>query len=374
MNLAQLSDIQLEKFKEQRVLDLANRSTVGTFIYLFIWISLCGSMIAKDNSETLMSWITNISGVIFLISVLRALCISLAKRNHYGSRTRIQILIFGSFFSALTWGIVSALSYLDTPLNPHANLLLIATVGICAGGSMTLSASRLVLNLFLIAMLCPILFVQIILLEETNLEVITVVFLFLFGLIFSSKQVNNEYIRSLAQTIILDDLSTQDQLTKLKNRRHLDATLNSSFEALFDSQSLQQLSIILLDIDHFKQLNDKYGHIAGDQSLIAMGKILHDNVHNSTDIVARFGGEEFAILLPNTPKSACQDIAERIRKATENNVVLYQNESIRFTVSLGCKTIESSNAGVTIQSFIEAADTALYKAKENGRNRVEISA
>jgi len=150
-------------------------------------------------------------------------------------------------------------------------------------------------------------------------------------------------------------LSIKDPLTGLYNRRYMDESLlkNISHAVRFDDA----LSIILLDIDHFKRYNDSHGHLAGDKALKEIAIILERETRDN-DIVARYGGEEFVMILPRTDQTAAENFAERIRTVVEADTGL--------TVSQGVSTYST---GLTPEAFLDQADQALYQAKEDGRNR-----
>ena len=126
-------------------------------------------------------------------------------------------------------------------------------------------------------------------------------------------------------------------------------------------------SILMLDIDFFKKVNDTYGHLAGDFILKEVANTLKNTIRDS-DFCGRFGGEEFIILLPNTKLTGALKLAERIRNIIENKEFNFNGEKIPITVSIG---ITSASKHDNVSSLIERADTALYDAKRNGRNRVE---
>ncbi|MGY3868524.1 GGDEF domain-containing protein [Aeromonas crassostreae] len=156
----------------------------------------------------------------------------------------------------------------------------------------------------------------------------------------------------------LTSLAMSDELTSLSNRR--------SFRQVLDSQAGEGSSLILLDLDHFKRINDHYGHAAGDGVLQAFGQLLRD-VCPPGGLAARLGGEEFAMLLPGVSGSQACKLAEHIRSETET---LGAGEDIRFTVSLAVGTCR---AGEEVGEWIRRTDLALYRAKERGRNRVELA-
>ena len=162
----------------------------------------------------------------------------------------------------------------------------------------------------------------------------------------------------------LEPLATTDQLTGLFNRHYFTSEVVKQINTWRRYQ--RPLSIIMLDIDHFKEVNDTYGHLAGDYALQSLAKICQSLVRD-IDTVARIGGEEFAILLPSTGENGAMQTAERIRRETEKFSFRYEGEGFTLTVSLGVAELTDETWSIT--EFIKAADEMLYKAKESGRNR-----
>lgn len=161
-------------------------------------------------------------------------------------------------------------------------------------------------------------------------------------------------------------LSETDSLTGLFNRRKFFEELTREVERVSRYES--PLSIIMLDIDHFKQVNDKFGHQMGDETLRVLGDVLRANTRK-TDMIARYGGEEFIIMLPETPLKGSRGVADRILSEVEKTPVLGAAVEINFTVSLGLAYFA---AGDTVDTLVARTDQALYTAKKNGRNRVEL--
>ncbi len=162
---------------------------------------------------------------------------------------------------------------------------------------------------------------------------------------------------------MIEEMSITDQLTGLYNRRRLDETLET--EMVRFNRYKHNFCAILLDIDHFKNVNDTYGHSEGDRVLKELADILKANTR-ATDTVGRWGGEEFLIIAAETDISQCAQLAEKIRAAVQDH---YFGNVGRVTISLGTAQYKY---GDTIAHFIVNADSALYKAKQNGRNRVEL--
>jgi two-component system cell cycle response regulator len=160
-------------------------------------------------------------------------------------------------------------------------------------------------------------------------------------------------------------LATTDGLTGLANRRTFNATLDQRLKE--SARYNRPLSLLLLDIDHFKKVNDTHGHPAGDAVLRGVAKIVQKAARD-TDVAARYGGEEMALILPETDARGALAIAERLRKLIEASSHPTEQGALKVTVSIGIST-----GGAQASDLIDRCDRALYKAKKSGRNRVEIS-
>jgi len=154
-------------------------------------------------------------------------------------------------------------------------------------------------------------------------------------------------------------------LTQLFTRQHIDEGLEQEIKnALLDKQDL---SILLLDLDHFKKINDSFGHTTGDHVLQSFSNIIKNNIRDC-DMAGRFGGEEFVVILTNTNLENAKIFAEKIRTITEKSNIEKDDQSITVTVSIGVASYNSKH-GTKALLLLEDADKALYQAKENGRNQ-----
>jgi len=168
---------------------------------------------------------------------------------------------------------------------------------------------------------------------------------------------------------LLQELSGTDDLTKLANRRRFMEQFANEFARA--KRYKTELSFLILDLDFFKQVNDSHGHLAGDSVLVEIAKVMKESVRSS-DLVGRYGGEEFALLLPETGSKGSRVYAERIRKRIEDTRFEVGGKLIYVTVSGGI----SSYPEITVETVDELwrkADQALYRAKQNGRNRIELA-
>lgn len=164
----------------------------------------------------------------------------------------------------------------------------------------------------------------------------------------------------------LELMATSDNLTRLPNRQAFDVIINTFINDA--RRNKEALSMLLVDIDHFKTVNDRYGHMAGDQLLIAVADCLRTNLREA-DFVCRWGGEEFLILLRKCDAHNALELSEKLRQAVENVLIEFKNELLSVTVSQG---VSQWVVGEPIDSLIERADIALYRAKQAGRNRIQL--
>ncbi|MDP3938922.1 MAG: diguanylate cyclase [Deltaproteobacteria bacterium] len=167
----------------------------------------------------------------------------------------------------------------------------------------------------------------------------------------------------------LSELSVTDGLTNIYNRRYLREKLEVEFNRC--SRYNLALAYMMFDLDHFKAVNDRYGHMAGDYILVEVAAILKRN-SRKPDLVARFGGEEFAMLLPNTQKKGAVALAERVREDVEGARFTFEKHTISQTLSAGVVLYPHPDIHSADQ-LIQKADHALFKAKEGGRNRVVLA-
>jgi diguanylate cyclase (GGDEF)-like protein len=165
----------------------------------------------------------------------------------------------------------------------------------------------------------------------------------------------------------LERVNKIDPLTQIYNRGFFNSTYSNSWE--FSIRNQLEQTIILIDIDHFKLLNDQYGHLFGDLCLIAVAETIDNIAKRKTDVVARFGGEEFIVLMTNTNKVDALKLAEDIRQKINEKFFSVDNQSINITVSVGLASM-TPDIGTNSNTLLNNADTALYQAKETGRNRV----
>jgi len=177
------------------------------------------------------------------------------------------------------------------------------------------------------------------------------------------KRANEIITKLTTQVKDLEHSSNLDSLTKIFNRRALSSYLGN---VCSKKRLPYDLHLLMLDIDDFKLINDKYGHIAGDKILIFIANILRKTLRDG-DRIFRYGGEEFVIILNRVTPKICLEITTRILTLIRENQLIYKGESIKVTMSIGATQYSDSD---TPESLIHRADSALYKSKNNGKDQM----
>jgi two-component system, cell cycle response regulator len=171
------------------------------------------------------------------------------------------------------------------------------------------------------------------------------------------------------QNVVLKVQATTDRLTGLNNRGRFDEFLGEHFQNSLAAS--RPLTLLLMDVDKFKSVNDRFGHQAGDQVLAVLGKILR-NAARPQDLASRYGGEELAIILPDTTRAAGATIAETLRRAVASTPIQSGKVTLSVTISIGVATVEPGSPFKLPEHLLKAADMAVYNAKKGGRNCVKI--
>ncbi|MTF39204.1 diguanylate cyclase [Cyanobacterium aponinum 0216] len=186
-----------------------------------------------------------------------------------------------------------------------------------------------------------------------------------------TKQLTQAQIRLKHANYTLEKMANTDSLTQVANRRYFDRTLEKEWNKAIETQ--QSLSLLLIDIDCFKQYNDTYGHQQGDECLIQVAQTFKTVVRHDYDCVARYGGEEFAVILPQTTLQEAKIVAVKIIKAVRQLQIEHRTSiaSDIVTLSIGI-SVSIPQANDSLEDFIQKADKALYQAKQQGRDRFVI--
>ena len=370
-------DHELQSRRErQALLDFTNRVKLGTYLHASVWV-LVSTWIGLPVREPGFFWIN--SALFFGIATLRFLYYrqieAAMDRNFARCKAASQVLVM---IPATHWSLLAVWSMHGGPLHPIWMPMLFTVSGLATAGTIILSIDRTVGKWYPTVVLVPtVIAILVEPIEQKGLLAIMGIILLLYT--FSvTKLVHLDYwaavkARSLLEqrAVSLESLCVTDALTQIPNRLHFDQRLEQAWESAI--QSNLPVSILLVDLDHFKSINDTYGHAYGDECLKAAAQVLGRSMHRNTDLVARWGGEEFVVLLPGTEAAAARSIAERLLRGVSATTVSSRGHSVRLACSIGVATTCPTSTSQRSE-FLQEADQALYAAKQQGRNRVVVAA
>lgn len=336
----------------------------------------------------LVSWVAAMT----LISAIRMLHVRRVLSREVSaahSETLSRRFMIGSTATALTWstGFVSIGLSLPTA---YLTLFLLVLGGMAAGAFTSLGTHRLAYLLFLAGLFIPTLATLV--LQGTRLTATMSVFvvLFIVMLALTHRVTYGMLVKGIRDTMEKEHLVKQleransrlemanselgtradtDALTGIANRRHFEQRLTLEWQRA--RREKRSIACIMIDVDWFKQFNDRYGHAAGDECLKRVAETLDENVKRATDVVSRYGGEEFVVLLPDTSLEGARAIAERLNAAVAELRIPHEArpETGRVTISAGVAAARPKRLSDK-HALVSAADEALYGAKNRGRNCV----
>lgn len=368
-------------FKQQAlsprvVRDLKKRSFVGIFFYtiaILVVLFADGYYYRHPSFSNLFLVMVNGICLFRLVQLMADPWVS----DRF-EKLNTALLIGGVAMTALIWGLGFAM-FMGQPGEEHIQLLMVVcTIGLCSGGCIGfIPYLWLALGFNILIMGPGMIFMTV---NGINLPLLILFVLFSIYMVIMSIRANTEYRTALENEVLLEEktqdlekISNVDGLTGLYNRRYFDTAFDIEWQRAIRHKSC--LALVLCDIDYFKQVNDAFGHLAGDEYLRTLSRVLGQVFKRQTDIVARYGGEEFVVLIQadslagSLGKAAV--LAEAFRRKMEETQLEFESNFIKATVSLGVSEI-APQPGQKRETLIAQADSMLYKAKEKGRNQVAV--
>jgi len=353
--------------------DLSNRARGGIFIYLLVWLVIT---ISYQLPVLLPVFFYVNTLILVVITVIRFLHFYWYKRRPGLSvPTMTNWLVYSILVAALHWGVVVAWVIFDDRAVDIRNLMMLVTAAFAVGGAATLSISTPIRIFYPVFILCPGILV---LIYQGNSDSWVLAGLITLALIYvhaTTRLTHNDYWEAITNQVVaeerantMEQLSITDQLTQLKNRMYFDKKFDEEWNR--SSRIAAPLSVLILDIDNFKGINDTYGHLFGDECLRLIATTISSELLRASDCVARYGGDEFVALLPNTNEDETWTVAEKLVKAISNISLNINNEKLHMTCSIGGATTTPDYQDDK-EYLIKQADDALYQAKSNGRNRYQ---
>jgi diguanylate cyclase (GGDEF)-like protein len=367
-------DLDYDQLHKQALSDLTNRAKGGIALYPAIWLVI--TLPYQVNVWAPMFFYIN-TGILCCIFILRlSHFIAFRRRSAFKLSTMRAWLVTSVILAALHWGIMSAIILLQWHPSGIHYIWIIALMAIALGGGVVLSISNRIRLLYPLFLMVPSMIVLIFWGEVEQWTfaasgIISLVYIHITTKVTYADYWEGVKNRFLAEQRVLkmEQLSNTDQLTQLNNRMFFDKKFREEWKRSLRSNSL--LSILMLDLDHFKAINDSYGHVFGDECLRLVAATLLSSIKRETDSVARYGGEEFVILLPDTNQNESEAVATRILLAIADIDLKIDAQKVPLTCSIGTATAYSE-LNLNREILLKSADDALYRAKNKGRNRVEL--
>jgi len=352
--------------------DLKKRSTFGLPFY----VVLSFIVVFADNFQTRHLFFS----ICFLLAIggiclFRLVHLPVARKmgENYEILNR-NIFFISVILTALIWGVAYALIMLMEKEYTTQMIMTVCISGLCAGGVVAFIPHKWLSIIFNILMLLPT--AVTLLAKGSNMPLAVMIILYSFYMVLIAYRGNREYWDALENEYLLEIksqemalLSNTDVLTGIYNRRYFDVAFGLEWKR--SGRIGTQLSIILFDIDHFKIINDTFGHQTGDEYLKKTAAILTSVIKRDSDIVARYGGEEFIVLLPGIDAGHARKLAEEIQQKVESMIFDHEGKKVGTTISAGIMCCVP-DFNIRSDSIISGADQALYLAKQGGRNKVVI--
>ncbi|HEX6706645.1 MAG TPA: GGDEF domain-containing protein [Albitalea sp.] len=359
----------------QGLLDLAKRGDRGIFVHLPLWLLIA----VWTDTWTRQPLFCTLNALLFLANALarqrlRGRFEALVDRD-YGRAFALYMTLL--LANCVHWGVLTGASMHWAGLSQAEAPLIFVSVGVGCAGVMALSISPFVRLWYPTCVLAPMALAM--LTDRTQLHsLLALISMILVAYLYKSSQVvHDDYWAAADARLELEErarqlelLSVTDALTQVHNRLYFEHRLVAEWSRA--ARESQPLSVLIVDLDHFKKINDTHGHPFGDRCLVAAAQALRAALHRSGDVLARYGGEEFAVLLPGAHSPAAQLVAERILQAVGSVEVRHDGHETRLACSIGVSTLVPA-ALSSPSSAVSQADKALYAAKQQGRNRVVIA-
>lgn len=366
--------------KRQRLLDVATRSRSGLFLYPLFWLAIAHvhGYASTHPVFTLIAALFLVAGAAGRYGLERRLAHLATRDFHLAQRT----FAWTSWVFQGYWGWLCAYIVGTTESDTTRWAMLMATVGLTAGASAIMAIDAPLARWYAPLLLGPTCVVLAIRGGYANWALASVFVLFFFYALKIIKLVSGDYETRQRAHLLLEQraeelaaahetmrrLATYDDLTGLVNRRHMTLLLHRQAQAHRDtSHSGSAFSVALIDLDHFKQINDAWSHAVGDEVLQGFADIARRTL-DETETIARWGGEEFLVLLPHTPARTAEACLERLRRQLADTQIAPGVPGLRLNFSAG---ISEHRADEAIEQAIDRADRGLYQAKARGRGRTE---
>ena len=355
----------------QATLDCAMRTASGIPVYTIIWLLITGSSGALRHWPYFVGFNAALLAVVAIMRYvfMRRLRLYILERPKFAQRAVVSLLIS----NGALWGVLTGICLYWPDFENMGWAMLLVTTGMCAASTSVMSMLEALRKYFCAFAIVPVVVGGFLNPTSQNLLLIMLAAVFAVYVYRSGKIASQDYWEALRgrasaeeRSRELEVLSLTDPLTQIHNRLSFQRHFASDFHNA--SKISSPLSVLIIDLDHFKHVNDTYGHPFGDLCLKRAASALQSILHRPCDSLARYGGEEFVMLLPGADAAGAEVVAQRALQAVRDVELDYQGTVVKVTASIGVSSMVPSPCS-TPEGFLEQADQALYRAKKEGRNR-----
>lgn len=360
-----------QQMTDQALLDTNARVAGGFYIYFMLWLVITLASGLMQRFPIFVAVVAVWLGGLGLSRMLlgRHLPQLLQNHPHWAHR----LLVSSALCNGLSWGLLTAAAVYLPELEPVRWAMLLVAVGLSSAGTYAMAINPLLKRWFPIVVILPISIATALTSTRGNWLLAGLTAVYSLYVMHSSRIVSRDYWKVLHAHKLLEQRSKElerasltDTLTQVPNRLHFDR--HYAMEWGRACRQGGSLAVMVVDLDHFKKINDGYGHAAGDLVLKQAAQAMREALMRPCDIVARYGGEEFAVLLPDTSPEGAAAVAERLRERVAELELEFDGRPLRATCSVGYAWSHPTQTDQPA-ALIKQADTALYEAKESGRNR-----
>lgn len=368
---------QLE-LRERILFDLGSQNVISLVAYPVLWTII---VVRADFAQhaAFFFWLNLL--ILGMTTSLRLFVYSRMRKRQAGQALFLErLLIFTVLTNATHWSTMTMWSLLSPDLEQIRIAMLLIVTGMAGSGTFAVAFITALRIFFPLILLVPAGLALLFSGDPVEWTWGALSLAFLVYVLPSAYRRQQDYRAAVGTTLLLEErtreleeISFTDAVTGLKNRSYFDTHLELEWKRAHRLH--YPLSLLLVDLDRFKYINDTFGHPTGDACLAAMGAHLLRDRHRTGDILARIGGDEFAILLVNCDAAAAEGIAASVCQGMRELQIMEQGQRLRVTASIGlCTSIPSAPELADIKAFIACTDSALYVAKANGRDQWHRSA
>lgn len=350
----------------QALIDTTSRIMGAMYVYLALWLVI--TLVAGvQKTHPQLVW-----GTALWLGVIAAARAVVAHQLHslldHSPALANRLTVGLVLANGLTWGLLTAASVHVPALEPIRTSMLLVAVGLSSGGTVAMAINPTLKMWFPVSVIAPLAIATATHASDSNFMLASLMVVYTVYVMHSARIVSQDYWRAQDAFRALEHASLTDPLTQVPNRLHFERQYQIEWRRACRLNT--RMAVMIVDLDHFKRVNDEHGHPAGDIVLQEAAKAMSTAIMRPCDVLARYGGEEFIVLLPEITEEGAHIVAERLRTQVEKLTITLPSSATCITCSVGYTCLVPGHE-LEADDMIRQADEALYQAKKGGRNRCQ---